>query len=245
MGASHSRGVEGARPRQDIKKPRIETKSMSADRRGLVEGRIEVIAGGMFSGKSEELVRRLRRALIARQRVQVFKPRADTRSVSERIVTRDNRELSALTVANSEELRQRLELGVEVVGIDEAQFFELDIVELVMELADLGVRVIVAGLDQDYRRQPFGPMPALLSVAEYVDKMHAVCVRCGMPAHYSQRIAGGDEQLQVGDVESYEARCRRCYRAFIAEAGELDESFDSALSGEPVLERRTFESRSR
>ncbi|REJ79987.1 MAG: thymidine kinase [Acidobacteria bacterium] len=200
---------------------------MSADRRGLVEGRIEVITGGMFSGKSEELVRRLRRALIARQRVQVFQPRADTRSATERIVTRDNREISALTVTSSEELRQRLGLGVEVVGIDEAQFFDEGLVDVVMELADLGVRVVVAGLDQDYRRRPFGPMPRLLAVAEYVDKMHAVCVRCGMPAHYSQRIAGGEEQLQVGDVESYEARCRRCYQRFVADPAARVEAADA------------------
>jgi thymidine kinase len=207
---------------------------MTADRRGLVEGRIEVIAGGMFSGKSEELVRRLRRALIARQRVQVFQPRADTRSATERIVTRDNRELSALTVVHSGELRERLVLGVEVVGIDEAQFFDPGLIDVVMELADLGVRVIVAGLDQDYRRQPFGPMPALLSVAEYVDKMHAVCVRCGMPAHYSQRISGGDEQLQVGDMDAYEARCRRCYQPFVAESQDLDSTSVSTAEGKPA-----------
>ncbi|MCB1057361.1 MAG: thymidine kinase, partial [Acidobacteria bacterium] len=100
------------------------------------------------------------------------------------------------------------------VGIDEAQFFDLGLVDLTMELADAGVRVIVAGLDQDFSRRPFGPMPAILAVAEYVDKMHAVCVRCGRPAHYSQRIAGGSEQVQVGDVEAYEARCRRCYDVY-------------------------------
>jgi thymidine kinase len=177
-------------------------------------GSIEVIAGGMFSGKSEELVRRLRRALIARQRVQVFKPGKDTRYSGERLVTRDKRELEAVTVASSQELRERLELGVEVVGIDEAQFFDGALVDLVNDLADRGVRVIVAGLDQDYLRRPFGPMPGILALAEYVDKMHAVCVRCGAPAHYSQRIAGGQDQLQVGDAESYEARCRRCYEPF-------------------------------
>ena len=184
------------------------------DRRRLEGGHVEVISGGMFSGKSEELVRRLRRAVIARQRIQVFKPRADTRSGPKRIVTRDRRELDAITVASTAELREALELGVEVVGIDEAQFFDTGLIDLVQELADLGVRVIVAGLDQDYLRQPFGAMPGLLAIAEYVEKMHAVCVRCGAPAHYSQRIAGGDEQVQVGDTESYEARCRRCYVPF-------------------------------
>ncbi|HBL26856.1 MAG TPA: thymidine kinase [Acidobacteria bacterium] len=179
-----------------------------------VHGHLEAIAGGMFSGKSEELVRRLRRATIARQVVQVFKPAADTRHHPERLVTRDNRELQAITVASAAELRGRLLPGVQVVGIDEAQFFDDGIVDLAGELADAGVRVIVAGLDLDYKRQPFGPMPRLLALAEYVDKMHAVCVRCGAPAQYSQRIAGGTEQLQVGDGDSYEARCRACYEVF-------------------------------
>ena len=178
-------------------------------------GQIEVIAGGMFSGKSEELVRRLRRALIARQRVQVFKPAIDGRHASDRVVTRDLREVAAKAVASAAELERRLDPDVQVVGIDEAQFFDEGLVDLVMRLADRGVRVVVAGLDQDYLRRPFGPMPGILAVAEHVDKMHAVCVVCGAPAHYSQRFAGGAEQVQVGDGESYEAvRCRRCYEAF-------------------------------
>jgi thymidine kinase len=178
------------------------------------DGRIEAISGGMFSGKSEELVRRLRRAALARQRVQVFKPAADTRHDPRRLITRDKRELEAVSVACSCELRQRLLPGVEVVGIDEAQFFDDGLVDLVSELADSGVRVVVAGLDLDYLRRPFGPMPRLLAIAEYVDKVHAVCMRCGAPAHYSQRIAGGGEQLQVGDTDVYEARCRRCYEPY-------------------------------
>jgi thymidine kinase len=186
-------------------------KAESHDR---VTGRIEVITGGMFSGKSEELVRRLRRALIAKQRIQVFKPSTDVRHEPSRLVTRDNRELAAHSVLDCAELRRVLDPEVEVVGIDEAQFFDPDLAGVATELADRGVRVIVAGLDQDYSRQPFGPMPALLALAEYVDKMHAVCVRCGSPAHYSQRIAGGREQVQVGDVEAYEARCRACYEAY-------------------------------
>ncbi len=177
-------------------------------------GHVEAISGGMFSGKSEELVRRLRRATIARQTVQVFKPAADHRHAPERLVTRDNRELEAVSVTCSCELRRKLLPGVQVVGIDEAQFFDAGLVQLVGELADSGVRVIVAGLDLDYLRRPFGPMPLLLALAEYVDKMHAVCIRCGAPAHYSQRIAGGTEQLQVGDNEAYEARCRHCYHPF-------------------------------
>ena len=177
-------------------------------------GHVEAITGGMFSGKSEELVRRLRRAIIARQSVQVFKPESDSRHGPERLVTRDNRELDAVAVPDSRELRRRLRPGVQVVGIDEAQFFDPGLVELVGQLADHGMRVIVAGLDLDYLRRPFGPMPQILAIAEYVDKMLAVCVRCGAPAHYSQRIAGGGEQLQVGDGEAYEARCRRCFVPF-------------------------------
>ena len=181
-------------------------------------GQIEVIAGGMFSGKSEELVRRLRRALIARQSVQVFKPLADTRHGSERLVTRDNREFSATSVSDSQELVDRLVPEVQVVGIDEAQFFDVGLADRATEMADRGLRVIIAGLDQDFSRQPFGPMGTLLSIAEYVDKMHAVCMLCGSPAHYSQRIAGGSEQVLVGDSESYEARCRHCFRRYGAEA---------------------------
>ncbi|HET9768273.1 MAG TPA: thymidine kinase [Thermoanaerobaculia bacterium] len=181
-------------------------------------GQIEVITGGMFSGKSEELVRRLRRALIARQRVQVFKPIVDHRHAPDKVVTRDSRELAASTVASAAELESRLDPDVQVVGVDEAQFFDPALVDLVTRLADRGVRVVVAGLDQDYLRRPFGPMPGILALAEEVDKMHAVCVQCGAPAHYSQRFAGGAEQVQVGDGESYEPRCRRCYVPFAPHA---------------------------
>jgi len=181
---------------------------------GSAAGRIEVITGGMFSGKSEELVRRLRRAVIARQRVQVFKPATDDRHGPDRLITRDLRELAALSVDSSVELRARLEIGVQVVGVDEAQFFDDGLVPLATELADAGVRVVVAGLDQDFAREPFGPMPRLLALAEFVDKMHAVCVRCGGAAHYSQRISGGSDQVQVGDSDAYEARCRRCFEPY-------------------------------
>ncbi len=180
-------------------------------------GRLEAVTGGMFSGKSEELVRRLRRALIARQKIQVFKPLLDSRHASEVLVTRDNRTVDACTVADSDELLGRVEPDVEVIGIDEAQFFDTGLVEVVSQLADRGVRVIVAGLDQDYQRRPFGPMPEILALAEFVDKVHAVCVCCGGLAHYSQRIAGGQEQVQVGDTEAYEARCRNCYEPFESE----------------------------
>jgi len=186
---------------------------------GYRGGWIEIIAGGMFSGKSEELIRRLRRAVIARQRVQVFKPLIDDRFALEEVVSRDERRLKAQPVPTSEQLLAKIELGVQVVGIDEVQFFDDGIVHVCMQLADAGIRVIAAGLDQDYMRRPFGPMPALLSVAEEVSKMHAVCVRCGGAAHYSQRIAGGNSQVEVGD-SSYEARCRICYELYRAQPEE-------------------------
>ncbi len=178
-------------------------------------GWIEIIAGGMFSGKSEELIRRLRRSVIARQRVQVFKPLMDDRFATDEVVSRDDRRLKAMSVATSNELLSRIEIGIQVVGIDEVQFFDAGVVEVCMQLADAGIRVIAAGLDQDYMRRPFGPMPALLSVAEEVSKMHAVCVRCRGAAHYSQRVSGGDAQVEVGD-SSYEARCRACYELYKA-----------------------------
>jgi thymidine kinase len=182
---------------------------------GYKGGWIEIIAGGMFSGKSEELIRRLRRAVIARQRVQVFKPIIDDRYNTEDIVSRDDRRLKATPVTTSAELLARVEIGVQVVGIDEVQFFDAGVVDVCMQLADAGIRVIAAGLDQDYVRRPFGPMPALLAVAEEVSKMHAVCVRCRGAAHYSQRVSGGNAQVEVGD-SSYEARCRSCYELYRA-----------------------------
>ena len=178
-------------------------------------GWIEIIAGGMFSGKSEELIRRLRRAVIARQRVQVFKPLLDDRFSTDEVVSRDERRLKALAVATSAEMLARVEIGVQVVGVDEIQFFDPGVVEVCMQLADAGIRVIAAGLDQDYMRRPFGPMPALLAVAEEVSKMHAVCVRCRGAAHYSQRVAGGNSQVEVGD-SAYEARCRHCFEPYHA-----------------------------
>jgi thymidine kinase len=190
-------------------------------------GWVEVITGGMFSGKSEELIRRIRRAEIARQRTQIFKPAIDTRFNAERIVSRDNRGLDALAVTSTGEIRSNLIFGVKVIGIDEVQFFDDAIVDLCMEMADAGVRVIAAGLDQDYLRRPFGPMPALLAIAEYVSKMHAVCVRCGGPAHYTQRIAGGNNQIEIGDG-SYEARCRSCYEPYRADGSAESSQIRSA-----------------
>jgi thymidine kinase len=187
----------------------------------------------MFSGKSEELIRRIRRAEIARQRTQLFKPVIDDRFDMKRITSRDNRGLDAVAIANTTELRANLLFGVKVLGIDEVQFFDDRIVDVCMELADAGVRVIAAGLDQDYLRRPFGPMPKLLAVAEYVSKMHAVCVRCGGLAHYTQRVAGGNSQIEIGD-NTYEARCRVCYepyRATVTDNGEEEiETGVAALS---------------
>ena len=186
-------------------------------------GWIEVITGGMFSGKSEELIRRIRRAEIARQRAQIFKPAIDNRFDLKRVISRDNRGLDAIVVNNSAELRSNLMFGVKVVGIDEVQFFDEGIINVCMELADASIRVIAAGLDQDYLRRPFGPMPELLAVAEYVSKMHAVCVRCGGPAHYTQRVAGGNSQIEIGDG-TYEARCRVCYEPYQATETAADDS---------------------
>jgi thymidine kinase len=139
----------------------------------------------------------------------------DDRFSTEDIVSRDDRRLKAVSVATSNELLARVEIGVQVVGVDEIQFFDAGVVDVCMQLADAGIRVIAAGLDQDYMRRPFGPMPALLAVAEEVSKMHAVCVRCRGAAHYSQRVSGGDAQVEVGD-SSYEARCRSCYETYRA-----------------------------
>ncbi len=176
-------------------------------------GWIEVITGSMFSGKSEELIRRLRRAIIARQRVQVFKPRLDDRFAANQVVSHSNWRLEAERVAKAAEILARLDARTEVVGIDEAQFFDADLVRVCNHLADLGKRVIVAGLDMDFRGAPFGPMPELLAVAEEVEKMHAICARCGAPAAYTQRLTQAQEQVVVGAADIYEARCRRCFEA--------------------------------
>jgi thymidine kinase len=192
-------------------------------------GWIEIIAGGMFSGKSEELIRRLRRAVIARQRVQVFKPLIDDRFATDEVVSRDDRRLKAICVATSAELLARVEIGVQVVGIDEVQFFDDGVVDVCMQLADAGIRVIAAGLDQDFKRRPFGPMPGLLSVAEEVSKMHAVCVRCRGAAHYSQRVSGGNAQVEVGD-SSYEARCRGCFEEYRSNADEEEQPQEVQLT---------------
>lgn len=174
-------------------------------------GWIEVIAGSMFSGKSEELIRRLRRARIARQRVQVFKPDIDNRFAHDHIVSHSEMRHESSAVKTAAELRVKVADSTEVVGIDEGQFFDGELVDVVNELAHKGLRVIVAGLDQDYTGKPFGSMPQLLAIAEYITKTHAICMRCGQTANYSQRTFDSDELVAVGAGGMYEARCRRCF----------------------------------
>jgi len=174
-------------------------------------GEIEAITGSMFSGKSEELIRRLRRAIIAKQRVQVFKPDLDDRFASAQVVSHSRWRLEAERVAKAADILARVDPRTEVVGIDEAQFFDKDLVRVCGHLADLGKRVIVAGLDMDFRGQPFGPIPELLAVAESVEKVHAICARCGAPASYTQRLSQAQEQVVVGAADIYEARCRKCF----------------------------------
>ncbi len=174
-------------------------------------GWIEVICGSMFSGKSEELIRRLRRAQIARQRVQIFKPRIDDRYSEAHIVSHSELKIGSEVVATAEEILTAVDDRTEVVGIDEAQFFDAKLVEVCDILANRGKRVIVAGLDTDYRRKPFDPIPELLAIAEYITKTLAICVRCGNPANCTQRIVHSSERILVGASDAYEARCRRCF----------------------------------
>jgi thymidine kinase len=174
-------------------------------------GWIEVICGSMFSGKSEELIRRLRRALIARQRVQIFKPAIDSRFAQEEIVSHSEMRLPSIPVASSGDLVAKLDPRVEVVGIDEAQFFDPGLVGVCQRLADEGKRVIVAGLDKDYRGAPFEPIPSLMAIAEDVTKTLAICMRCGAPANNTQRLVESAERVVVGSQGMYEARCRRCF----------------------------------
>jgi len=174
-------------------------------------GWVEVIVGSMFSGKSEELIRRLNRARIARQKVQVFKPKIDARYSVEEIASHSGQTHLSRPVTTSEELRSQIEPETQVVGIDEGQFFDAGLVAVVNELADSGKRVIVAGLDQDYTGKPFEPMPQLLSIAEFITKTHAICVKCGSTANYSQRTVESEARVEVGASDKYEARCRKCF----------------------------------
>ena len=183
-------------------------------------GWIEVITGSMFSGKSEELIRRLRRAQIARQQVQIFKPLLDNRFSDDHIVSHSEMRIPSENVANAAELLARVKPETEVIGIDEGQFFDASLAHVSDALANRGLRVIVAGLDQDYRGVPFEPMPQLMAIAEYVDKTLAVCMRCGAPANRTQRIVAGADRVVVGGAKEYEARCRRCFHPEGDRAGE-------------------------
>jgi thymidine kinase len=173
-------------------------------------GWIEVICGSMFSGKTEELIRRLKRAKIARQQVEIFKPAIDVRYDEEKVVSHDAREIMSTPVPSSSNILL-LANNVDVVGIDEAQFFDSELPNVCMQLADQGIRVIVAGLDMDFKGKPFGPIPNLLAVAEYITKVHAICVKCGSLAHFSHRTVVSEKLVVLGEKESYEPLCRRCY----------------------------------
>ena len=175
------------------------------------QGWIEVIVGSMFSGKSEELIRRLRRAQIARQKVQIFKPMIDTRYADDHIVSHSEMRIPSRAVATSRELLDLVEPETEVVGIDEGQFFDQELPAVCNALADRGKRVIVAGLDQDYLGKPFEPMPQLLAIAEYITKTLAICMVCGNPANHTQRLVASDDRVLLGTEGTYEARCRRCF----------------------------------
>ncbi|MFH1682054.1 MAG: thymidine kinase [Candidatus Eisenbacteria bacterium] len=177
-------------------------------------GWIEVIAGCMFSGKSEELIRRLRRAQIAKLKIQAFKPAIDTRWEGHRageIVSHDARRIQSVTVSSAEEIERLIEQDTAVVGVDEGQFFDITLVHLSQTLAADGKRVIVAGLDLDYQGKPFEPMPHLMAIADFVTKVHAICTVCGEPATRSQRLVQSEERVLIGDEKVYEARCRHCF----------------------------------
>ena len=174
-------------------------------------GWLEVVTGSMFSGKSEELIRRLRRAQIARQKVQIFKPAVDNRFEEGHITSHSAMRIPSDNVTSSRELLEMVEHDTEVVGIDEGQFFDAELPAVCNTLADAGKRVIVAGLDQDYLGKPFEPMPQLLAIAEYITKTLAICMVCGGPANHTQRLVASRERVLVGAGDSYEARCRHCF----------------------------------
>ena len=178
--------------------------------KGQRSGWIEVVCGSMFSGKTEELIRRLKRARIANQVVKIYKPMIDTRYDEEKVVSHDSNSVESTPVAKASEI---LKVGdnVNVVGIDEAQFFDAELPDVCQALALRGIRVILSGLDMDYMGKPFGPMPALLSMAEYITKLHAICSHCGNLATHSYRLVPAEDKVLLGEKESYEARCRTCY----------------------------------
>jgi len=173
-------------------------------------GWIEVIVGSMFSGKTEELIRRLKRAKFAKQKVEIFKPQIDTRYSEEQVVSHDANKILSTPVSSSGNILL-LTSGVDVIGIDEAQFFDINLAEVCTKLADQGIRVIVAGLDMDYRGVPFGPMPDIMACAEYVTKVHAICVKCGNLAQYTHRTSKSDKLVLLGEMDIYEPLCRSCF----------------------------------
>jgi thymidine kinase len=187
-------------------------------------GWIEVIVGSMFSGKSEELIRRLRRAEIARQKVQTFQPSVDTRHGSDQIVSHSEMRIASTTVGSSQELLDAVEADTEVVGVDEGQFFDAELPAVCEQLARRGVRVIVAGLDQDYLGKPFEPMPQLLAVAEFITKTRAICMVCGNPANHTQRLVQSGDRVLVGAGGLYEARCRNCFDPNLADVSPAMET---------------------
>ena len=175
-------------------------------------GRIEVVCGSMFSGKTEELIRRMRRAQFAKQRVEIFKPSIDVRYSEEDVVSHDQKHIQSTPIDSSASILL-LSGDIDVVGIDEAQFFDMGLVDVCNELANRGIRVIVAGLDMDYLGQPFGPMPRLMAVAEDVQKVHAICVRCGALANHSHRLSKSEDLVLLGEKDIYEPLCRECFNA--------------------------------
>jgi thymidine kinase len=179
-------------------------------------GRIEVICGSMFSGKTEELIRRLKRAKFAKQRVEIFKPAIDTRYSEVDVVSHEGHSIASTPIDSSASILL-FSSEIDVVGIDEAQFFDAGLVDVCNELANNGVRVIVAGLDMDFRGVPFGPMPALCAIADEVSKVHAICVKCGQLASYSHRMVKNDKQVMLGEMTEYEPLCRSCYQQAIKE----------------------------
>jgi len=185
-------------------------------------GWIEVICGPMFSGKSEELIRRLRRAMIARKRVEVFKPTIDNRYSDDEIVSHGDSRMKSVVVKDAGEIMDRMDWRTEVIGIDEANFMGDKLVDVSQRLADSGKQVIIAGLDTDYMGRPFSPMPDLLAHAESITKTLAICVRCGNPAKHTQRLRGSDDLIVVGAEGMYEARCRRCFEPGIPKQIEMD-----------------------
>ena len=177
-------------------------------------GSIEVICGSMFSGKTEELIRRMKRAQFAKLKVAIYKPCIDVRYSEDEVVSHDAHSIPSTPISSPARMLE-IASDVEVVGIDEAQFFDESIVEVVQTLANRGVRVIIAGLDTDFLGKPFGPMPALMAVAEDIQKVHAICVRCGSPANHSHRLSKSDELVVLGETDIYEPLCRHCYNAAV------------------------------